>query len=243
MKNVGQEATNSEAPAKGTVRRPRITLKNLDAAIALIDKKFGDLPYMSTRQALSLGGLIEREGLSSLLELGTYHGKSTAYMAAVLEMIGRGSLVTIDRLDAKTREPNVYQILKSLKLSHRVQVYLEPRTLTWRLMRLIEEHESPRFDFCYFDGGHSWDVTGYAFFLVDRLLKPGGWVIFDDLDWTYERMFKPGEPIPEFLSRLPEEERSTAQVGKVWDLLVCRSLGYERHEVIGNWGVARKRNS
>jgi hypothetical protein len=110
-------------------------------------------------------------------------------------------------------------------------------------MRLIEEQESPNFDFCYFDGGHSWDVTGYAFFLVDRLLKPGGWVIFDDLDWTYERMIKPGEPIPAFLSRLPEEERSTAQVGKVWDLLVCRSLGYERHEVIGNWGVARKRNS
>jgi predicted O-methyltransferase YrrM len=152
-------------------------------------------------------------------------------------------LVTIDRLDAKTREPNVYQVLKTLKLSHRVQVYLEPRSLTWRLMRLIEEHDSPSFDFCYFDGGHSWDVTGYAFFLVDRLLKPGGWVIFDDLDWTYERMIKPGEPIPEFLSRLPEEERSTAQVGKVWDLLVCRSLGYERHEVIGNWGVARKRNS
>ena len=233
----------AKATAKGTARRPRITPKNLDAAIALVDKKFGDLPYMSTRQALSLGRLIEREGLSSLLELGTYHGKSTAYMAAVLEMIGRGSLVTIDRLDAKTREPNVYQVLKTLKLSHRVQVYLEPRSLTWRLMRLIEEHESPSFDFCYFDGGHSWDVTGYAFFLVDRLLKPGGWVIFDDLDWTYERMIKPGEPIPEFLSRLPEEERSTAQVGKVWDLLVCRSLGYERHEVIGNWGVARKRNS
>jgi predicted O-methyltransferase YrrM len=232
-----------KAPAGETVRRPRIAPRNLDAAIALIDKQFSDLPYMTTRQALVLGGLVEREGLSSLLELGTYHGKSTAYMAAVLEMRGRGSLVTIDRIDAKDREPNVYHILKKLSLSHRVQVYLEPRSFTWRLMRLIEEHESPCFDFCYFDGGHSWDVTGYAFFLVDRLLKPGGWVVFDDLDWTYERMIKPDEPMPGFVSRLPEEERSTAQVGKVWDLLVCRSVNYERHEVIGNWGIARKRGS
>jgi predicted O-methyltransferase YrrM len=233
----------AKATAKGRARRPRITPGNLDAAIALIDEQFSGLPYMTTRQALSLGGLIEREGLSSLLELGTHHGKSTAYMAAVLEMIGRGSLVTIDRVDAKSREPNVYKILNTLKLLHRVQIYLEPRSLTWRLMRLIEEHESPCFDLCYFDGGHSWDVTGYAFFLVDRLLKPGGWVVFDDLDWTYERMIKPGEPLPDFLSRIPEEERRTAQIRKVWDLLVGRSTGYERHEVIGSWGVARKRTS
>jgi predicted O-methyltransferase YrrM len=211
--------------------------------VALVDERFGALPYMNTRKALSLGALIKREGLSSLLELGTFHGKSTAYMAAVLEATGRGKLVTIDRIDAEAKDPNVYQILRSLKLSHRVQVYLEHRSLTWRLMRLIEEHEHPCFDFCYFDAGHSWDVTGYAFFLVDRLLKPGGWVIFDDLDWTYERMIKSGEPLPDFLSRIPEEERRTAQVRKVWDLLVGRSIGYERHEVIGNWGIARKRTS
>lgn len=232
-----------DATARGAARRLPTSPSDLEAAIALVDEKFGDLPYMTTRQALSLGALIKREGLGNLLELGTFHGKSTAYMAAVLEALGRGSLVTIDRLDVETKNPNVYEILKRLELSHRVQVYLEPRSLTWRLMRLIEEHESACFDFCYFDGGHSWDVTGYAFFLVDRLLKPGGWVIFDDLDWTYERMIKPGEPLPGFLSRMPEEERTTAQVRKVWDLLVSRSAGYEGHELIGNWGVARKRNS
>jgi predicted O-methyltransferase YrrM len=221
-------------------RQPLISPDDLEAAIALVDEQCRGLPYMTTRQALSLGTLIKREGLSSLLELGTFHGKSTAYMAAVLETMGRGNLVTIDRVDVEAKKPNVYEILRNLGLSHRVRVYLEPRSLTWRLMRLIEEHESPCFDFCYFDGGHSWDVTGYAFFLVDRLLKPGGWVIFDDLDWTYEQMIKPGQPLPDFLARIPEEERRTAQVRKVWNLLVGRSTGYERQEVIGNWGVARK---
>jgi predicted O-methyltransferase YrrM len=214
---------------------------DLEAAIALVDEQFGGLPFMTTTKALSLGALIKREGLSNLLELGTYHGKSTAYMAAILEAMGRGRLVTIDRVDAEAKNPNVYKILRDLKLSHRVQVYFEQKSLTWRLMRLIEEHESPCFDFCYFDAGHSWDVTGYAFFLVDRLLKPGGWVVFDDLDWTYEGMIKPGQPIQDFLARMPEDERRTAQVRKVWDLLVCRSTGYEGHEVIGKWGLARKR--
>jgi hypothetical protein len=32
-----------------------------------------------------------------------------------------------------------------------------------------------------------WFVDGLAFFLVHRLLKPGGWIIFDDLDWTHAR--------------------------------------------------------
>ena len=180
---------------KAETRRPITWPSDLETAIALVDEHFGALPYMTARQALYLGALIKNESLCSLLELGTFHGKSTAFLAAALEALGRGSLVTIDRFDAETRDPNVYQVLSSLGLLHRAKVYLEPRSLTWRLMRLIEEHENPCFDFCYFDAGHSWDVTGFAFFLVDRLLKPGGWVVFDDLNWTYERMIKPDEPV------------------------------------------------
>lgn len=236
-KKRGDKATKAET------RQPLTWPSDLKAAIALVDQQFGALPYMTTRQALYLGELIKNEGLCSLLELGTFHGKSTAYLAATLEALGRGSLVTIDRFDAEARNPNVYQVLRSLGLSHRVRVYLEPRSLTWRLMRLIEEHESPCFDFCYFDAGHSWDVTGFAFFLVDRLLKPGGWVVFDDLNWTHERMLKSDEPVPGFLSRMPEEELRTAQIGKVWNLLVVRSPGYESHKVIRSWAVARKRTA
>lgn len=241
MPRKEQEAP--EATGSGAAPRPQTALSHFDAAIARVDEQFGSLPYMTTRQARYLGALVEREGLTSLLELGTYHGKSTAYIAAILEALGRGSLITIDRIDAAAKQPNVYHLLSSLGLSHRVRVYLEQRSLTWRLMRLIEENHNHCFDFCYFDAGHSWDVTGFAFFLVDRLLKPGGWVIFDDLDWTYDRMIKPDEPVPDFLAHMPEEERRTAQIGKVWELLVCRSTGYETLEVIGSWGVARKRTS
>jgi predicted O-methyltransferase YrrM len=241
---MGMSNRDPQAPeATGDGAAPRPPEGHLDVAIARVDEQFGSLPYMTTRQARYLGALIEREGLTNLLELGTYHGKSTAYMAAILEALGRGDIVTIDRIDAEAKDPNLNHILSRLNLSHRVLAYFEQRSLTWCLMRLLEENEAPCFDFCYFDAGHSWDVTGFAFFLVDRLLKPGAWVIFDDLDWTYERMIKPEEPLPDFLARMPEEELRTAQIGKVWDLLVARSTSYETCEVFGSWGIARKRPS
>ena len=53
-------------------------------------------------------------------------------------------------------------------------------------MKMLAQYPSPKFDFCYIDGGHNWSDTGFAFFLVDRLLKSNGIIVFDDLDWTYD---------------------------------------------------------
>ena len=49
---------------------------------------------------------------------------------------------------------------------------------------MLESADPPEFDFVFLDAGHTWDVTGFAFFLVDRLLRPGGWLLFDDLNWS-----------------------------------------------------------
>ena len=61
---------------------------------------------------------------------------------------------------------------------------MEPKSYLWRLMKIIEQNSEPIYDFIFIDGGHDWYTTGYAFFLVDKLLKPGGYILFDDLDWT-----------------------------------------------------------
>jgi hypothetical protein len=50
-----------------------------------------------------------------------------------------------------------------------VNYYFEPTSYTWRMMKMLEEDEGPRFDLCYLDGAHSWFVDGFAFFLIDRL--------------------------------------------------------------------------
>ena len=62
--------------------------------------------------------------------------------------------------------------------------------------RLIELHELPshqalprletaatKLDFVFIDGAHWFDYVMVDFFCVDRMLRVGGVIVFDDLDW------------------------------------------------------------
>ncbi len=82
-------------------------------------------------------------------------------------------------------------------------------------MKMFEEDLQPQFDFCYIDGAHSCDVSGFGFLLVDRLLVPGGWVHFDNLDWTFSSMIKPGVETRPWLVQLTPDELETPQIRKV----------------------------
>jgi predicted O-methyltransferase YrrM len=198
------------------------------------------LPYMKFSQAQRLQDLIVNNGIRDCLELGFYHGVSSAYIAEILKDQGGGHLTTIDLLTARDRQPNIDQILSHLGLKEYVTVFYEPRSYTWRLMKFLEAQSDPIYDFCYIDGGHSWDVSGFGFFLVEKLLRPGGWLLFDDLDWTYERMIGP-EGKPAFMRRMPEEEISTRQVRKVWELLVKQHSSFHNTREEGPWGFAQKK--
>jgi predicted O-methyltransferase YrrM len=162
------------------------------------------------------------------------------YLAAAVDEIGGDShVLTIDRESSRSRSPNVYELLERCSLTHRATPVFAESSFTWELMKMLEQDPRPQFDFVYLDAGHTWDVTGYAFFLVDLLLAPGGWLLFDDLDWTLggsKHMRK--QP---WVNELPEEQRSTAQVRKVFELLVRTHPDYvDIHEQSG-WGWARKR--
>jgi hypothetical protein len=117
-----------------------------------------------------------------------------------------------------------------------------PRVLRANVVHLAsdedaQEDPTPRFDFCFLDAGHTWAVDGFGFFLVDRLLKPGGWIIFDDLDWSFsESTVKDSDLYRSML----EEERTTKQVRKVYELLVRPHGGYEELRDDRGWGYARK---
>jgi predicted O-methyltransferase YrrM len=182
---------------------------------------------------------VHRHGSRNILELGFRHGVSTCYLAAALDDIGDGSITTIDLEAVHDEEPNVDQLLDRLGLAHLVQRFYEPTSYTWRLMKMLDDDPTPRFDLCYIDGAHDWFVDGFAFFLVDRLLRPGGWIIFDDLDWTFAR--SPALSGTERVLRMPAEERTTPQVRKVFELLVVTHPGYEQFRMDGDWAFARKR--
>jgi hypothetical protein len=146
---------------------------------------------------------------------------------------------------ARNKEPNIDKILANLELTDWVTVYYEPRSFTWRLMKFIEEGSYPRFDFCYLDGGHTWDVSGFGFFLVEKLLRPGGWLLFDDLNWSVapraEVLRQNGMPLPPWMARMTDEEMKTLQVRKVWELLVKQHMNFDKFLEEGQWGFTRKK--
>lgn len=58
-------------------------------------------------------------------------------------------------------------------------------------------------------------------FLVEKLLRPGGWLLMDDLEWTYERnpwITPEGEARP--LGPMSESERTEPHLLAVFELIV-----------------------
>lgn len=204
-----------------------------------VKELLGETPWMTLEQGITMTSFIHHYGIKTILELGFEHGVSSCYMAAAIEDKKDGMLVTIDTEDAKKREPNIEQLLELVGLTHKVTIYYEPRTYLWRLMKLLEHDPTPRFDLCYIDGSHQWVTDGFAFLLADRLLKPEGWVIFDDLDWTVA-----GSPVDKqtaWAIQLTDEERFTPQIRKVYELLVKSHPNYDHFRTEDGWAYAHKR--
>jgi predicted O-methyltransferase YrrM len=205
-----------------------------------VSQHLGSLPYMRVEQARVFYDLITHNRLTNCLELGFFHGVSTAYIAGAIQDLQHGHLATIDLTTASAREPNIEWVLSKTGLRHLVTIHLEPRSFNWRLMRMLEEGQFETFDFCYLDGGHTWYDTGLGFCLVERLLKPGGWAVFDDLHFTFRESSNFDKP---WVRRMPEEEQTEPQVQRVFELLVETNPNFGDFRRMGQFGFARKRKS
>ena len=195
---------------------------------------------MSFIQAKYLERFIKSKNLSNILELGFAHGVSSCYIATILNECGDGHLTTIDLISANRRKPNIEELLNKLDLQEFVSVYYEYESYNWRLMKFIEENDEPIFDFCYIDGAHDWNVDGFAFLLVDKLLKPGGWIIFDDMYWSFG--ISPSLKNSNRVRNMPDDVKDTPHVAKVFDVLVKSHPDYQNYEVTDfGWGIAQKR--
>lgn len=211
------------------------------SAFDRVTKRWGELRFMDEPRAALLRDLIVEEGATDLLEIGFWKGKSTAYFAAILEDLGRGRVVTIDREAVRNKQPNVNVVLADLGLRHRATPVFADRSHTWELCKMLEDGNGPRFDLCYFDGGHTWDVTGFGILLVDMLLRPGGMLIVDDLNWTIEKSLERNPKDAPHYKGFSADERAARTVELAWRHIVPY-LGYVdvRVEPRFNWGIARK---
>ena len=55
----------------------------------------------------------------------------------------------------------------------------------WNLTRLFfNNNAKPIFDYCFLDGAHTFAIDALNFFICDRMLRTGGYLDFDDYDWS-----------------------------------------------------------
>jgi predicted O-methyltransferase YrrM len=210
------------------------------------------VPFIGPGKARRLYDHVIKNGVTSCLELGFAHGASSCYIAAALDELGRGHLTTVDIERAKEWfvDPTIEDLLQQTGLGEYVTVAREKLSYTWFLNKKVAENSSdgvcqPVYDFCFIDGAHNWTVDGLAFFLVDKLLKEDGWLLFDDLGWSYAKtgaasiakVEECGIPV----TMMDDDERTSPHVGMVFDLLVKQHPSYGDFMVQdGDWGWAKK---
>jgi predicted O-methyltransferase YrrM len=206
------------------------------------------VPYLSPERGRQLYDHVLAARPAEILELGFAHGVSSVYMAAALDEIGAGQVTSVDLAGAaRWQKPSIDELLARTGLARWVTVAREPTSYTWFLRRRIEERTSgaacePCYDFVFVDGPKNWTIDGAAFFMADKLLRPGGWILFDDLSWTYAAGAQGKSALDGIpLTGMGADELTTPHVERIFRLLVMQHPDYGRFRIEGDWwGWAQK---
>lgn len=199
-----------------------------------VSAKIEGRQFMTRQQAHMVRGFIQFFKLKLILELGHMHGASTCQLAAAAQTIG-GSLTTID---VRRYDPSVQDNLARCELEN-VTVHVESESAggEWRLLQLLEAGLAGTFDLIYIDARHLWRDCAADFVMAARLVRPGGWLLFDDLKLDHSTY-------PDdcgWIKAMSAEERATPQVGKVWAHLVKTDDRFTNFTEHGNWGFCQRR--
>lgn len=160
-----------------------------------------------------------------IAEIGIYAGDTTRLIAQYLR--GDGCLWLFDF------EERVSAVVDDLRARGHRNVIGHGNThqtydsYTWSLMRLVQEHQEPIWEYVFLDGKHTWDVDALAFVLIDRLLKPGGHIDFDDYGWSLARSTTMNPRVfPQVTKQYTPEQIEATHVQLIVDLLVKRDPRY-----------------
>jgi predicted O-methyltransferase YrrM len=211
------------------------------------------IPFIDENKRVELYQFILTEKPTKILELGFAHGVSACIMAAALEeFTDRGVIDTVDILPAREWQDQLMSIERlssTYGLNKYINVYREGKSYTWWLKKEIERMRSESdwtpYDFVFIDGAHNWTIDSSAFFLCEKLLRTKGWMLFDDLKYTYSRMIeRDGRTATAGVSHydMSDDELKEPAVGLIFELLVKdhERFGDFRYSQNNDWGWARK---
>ncbi|MDA0169385.1 class I SAM-dependent methyltransferase [Solirubrobacter taibaiensis] len=206
-----------------------------------VARAIAGIPFMSPAQGRLVYDHVRTTKARDVLELGTAHGVGAAYMAAA------GANVTTVDFAGASYNPSPEEVVAKAGVAHQVAIVREYSSYTWWLKELVEarsdEHGNvtPAYDFVYLDGAKNWTIDGLAVILIEKLLRPGGWLLMDDLEWTYAQ--DPGREATDGIVHrdLSEPERTQPHLRAVFDLIVAQHPSFtELRREDEWWGWARK---
>ena len=230
-----------------------------------VEEFVAGLPYIRRPNAKMLYDFIVRHRLRSVLELGFAHGVSSCFVAAALDEVARRSnsadlagsppprLTTVDLVANKHRDPSIEKLLDGLGLQRYVVVHRRQTGYHWFLHDEIKEQSAglnrcrPKYDLVIHDCSKDWTQLSSGFFLTDKLLKPGGWIVWDDVRWTYagaDRRRSETHGIPH--RSMSDAERETPHVKEVVELLAMQQPNYRDFRLVEDglgWAWAQKARS
>lgn len=205
------------------------------------------LPHTHPSRGRVLYRHIKRTQPKDLLELGTARGGSAVFIAAALEVNGAGHLTSVDRFAGAFADPSPREVLDKAGLGDWVTLDNSFSTYTWFLKSEIEKRLKPSgavrpgYDFIFLDGAKNWSTDGLAVILAEKLLRPGGWLLLDDLGWSYGKNVKGERHYGTNLARLSEEEKVQPHLRAIFDLLIRTNPAFDRFVIQDDWwGWARK---
>jgi predicted O-methyltransferase YrrM len=236
----------------GTIRLRTFWIKSYDHRV-----KFSDAallvagipgPHIPASRAKLLYQHIKENRPENLLELGTARGGSALFIAAALEENGTGHLTSVDSSRWRWHEPTAAEVLEKAGLSHFITLDKKSSTYAWFLKCELESciddtgKVRPKYDFIFLDGAKNWSTDGITVVVAERLLRPGGWLLLDDLGWNYKKHAPDSKQHYEIdIAKLSESERSEPHLRAVFELLVRTNPAFDKFVVQDNWwGWARK---
>jgi predicted O-methyltransferase YrrM len=137
------------------------------------------------RDCDALRDLLIAEWVETVVEVGLAYGRSALAIGEALVAVdaGRPLHVVIDPLEA-TEYANVgWELLQSAGLDGIARLLLEPSSVA--LPRLVAEGLVA--DAAFVDGSHRFHEVFVDLYFLRKLVRPGGMVVLDDLQWPSVR--------------------------------------------------------
>ncbi|KRE17649.1 hypothetical protein ASE63_00085 [Bosea sp. Root381] len=198
--------------------------------------EYASLSEHSAEMILLLEQILQNNGDPQIAEVGVGIGATSVKIAE--KLANRGQLYLFDF------NHNVAQLGDDLKALGFTNLRLHGSSkhtydsYTWQLLKLAKFHQrlSPHgfFDLIYLDGAHTFihDVGSTA--LCKKLVKPGGYLLMDDYNWTFNTSptMNP-EKMPQVATWYSQEQLETPHIKLVCEALLDGDPEFERDYLDG----------